>query len=359
MTDLQTQYNAVRNDIGLIDRSSVGKIAIYGADRFSWLQGMVSNDVRLLQSGAPALQACILDATGHILSDVTLMNAEQNGSILVDLPIINKAKVLDLFNRYIISEDVEIEDFTSTLACLSIQGPKSLGWMMSMESDRMFNDAWDSLVFVIDADYTGSKGVDIYFASEYQDRLRQSQVLAAIVSVEAEAQEVLRVEAGIAKYGVDMDETTLAPEAGLMATHISLTKGCYVGQEIVARIDSRGHTNRALTGLVFAEGDVPASGDKIFAEEEDGGMRESGRITSVVSASPAMNGRPIALGYVRHEHRAPGSRVQVQSGTGSADTARTATVVELPFYRKPERAPQLARQEQADTQPNTSTDARS
>lgn len=164
------------------------------------------------------------------------------------------------------------------------------------------------------------------------------------------------------KYGVDMDETTLAPEAGLMATHISLTKGCYVGQEIVARIDSRGHTNRALTGLVFEDGDVPASGDKIFADDEGGGARETGRVTSVVSSSPAMNGRPIALGYVRHEHRAPGSRVRVQSNIEGADIARTATVVELPFYRKPERAPQPARHGQAndqinDLQTNPSMDA--
>ncbi len=135
------------------------------------------------------------------------------------------------------------------------------------------------------------------------------------------------MEAGIPKYGVDMDETTLAPEAGLMATHISLTKGCYVGQEIIARIHSRGHTNRALTGLVFDAGDAPASGDKIIALE-DGNPRETGRITSVVASSPAMNGSAIALGYVRHEHRALDSQVHV---VGSNRT-RIGSVVELPFY---------------------------
>ena len=333
MTDVETQYKAVRENIGLIDHSDVGKIAIFGEDRFTWLQGMVSNDVRLLTQGRPVLPSCILDATGHILSDVTLMAAPEDKSVLLVLPPVNKAKIMVLLDRFIIMEDVELVDVTNKLGCFSIQGPTSLQWLMLMESDRLFNPVWDSLAYVMDADHTGSGGADIYFDCDVQARLLETNVLKGVPVAGADAQEILRVEAGIPKYGVDIDETTLAPEAGLMATHISLTKGCYVGQEIVARIDSRGHTNRALTGLVFEIGDVPMSGDKIIALEEGGGTRETGWITSAIAASPALNGRPIALSYVRHEHRAPGTRLQVQS----ANQTLAAQVVELPFYRRPER----------------------
>ncbi len=329
MTDIAAQYQAVRSRIGLIDRSDAGKIGISGEDRFTWLQGMVSNDVRLLEKGVThRLQACVLDATGHVLSDFTLISPQGASRILIDLPRANVTKILSLFDRYIITEDVEISDLTATLGCFSLQGPDSMRWMMVMENDRMFSEAWDNLEVLMDADHTGSGGFDVYFGSEAAEQIRQTNALKSVPVVGPEAQEILRVEAGIPNYGVDMDETTLAPEAGLMATHISLTKGCYVGQEIVARIHSRGHTNRALTGLVFAAGDAPACGDKIVVEE-DGKPRETGRITSVIAASPAMNGLPIALGYVRHEHRAPGSPVQV---VGS-DQTRPANVVELPFYK--------------------------
>ena len=328
MTDIETQYKAVREGIGLIDRSDVGKIAISGEDCYTWLQGMVSNDVRLLENGATGrLQTCVLDATAHVLSDITLINVPEDHTILLDLPRANVTKILSLFDRLIITEEVELADVTETLGCFSLQGPGSMAWLVMMESDRMFNAAWDNLEALMDADHTGSGGVDLYFARAAAAQLKQTNALKSVNDIGAEAQEILRVEAGIPKYGVDMDETTLAPEAGLMATHISLSKGCYVGQEIVARIHSRGHTNRALTGLVFADGDIPTPGDKIMAEE-DGKTRETGRITSVVAASPALNGRPIALGYVRHEHRAPGSQVEVVG----RDRTRFANVVELPFY---------------------------
>ena len=334
MTDLKTQINAVRSSIGLIERSDVGKIAISGEDRFTWLQGMVSNDMRLLENGeASRLYACVLNATGQVLSDVTLINAPEDGRILLDVPRASVPKLLAVFDRFLVTEEVDIVDLTDRLGCFSVQGPGSMSWLMRMENDRMFNKAWDHLEALMDADHTGSGGVDLYFGREAFGQIQQTQALKSVPVIGAQAQEILRVEAGIPKYGVDMDETTLAPEAGLMATHISLTKGCYVGQEIIARIHSRGHTNRALTGLVFAEGDVPASGDKIVVEE-DGKPRETGRITSVVTSSPALDGRPIALGYIRHEHRAPGSQVQV---VGS-DRTRLASVTELPFYRQTQKS---------------------
>jgi folate-binding Fe-S cluster repair protein YgfZ len=116
-----------------------------------------------------------------------------------------------------------------------------------------------------------------------------------------------------------------------MPTHISLTKGCYVGQEIVARIDSRGHTNRALTGLLVLGETLPVAGEKLFAEDMFGDGKEVGWVTSVAPISPAAGGRPIALAYVRHEQRSTGAWLRI----GSADSGRRAEVADLPFYRKP------------------------
>ena len=349
MIDIAAQCHAVRNDIGLIDRSDSGKIAVSGEDRFSWLQGMVSNDVQMLQNGqSQRLQACLLDATGHIISDMAILcmegynpdsgknifarslGLEDQNFLLLDLPKTNVAKVLNLLERYIIMEDVALRDVSESIACFSFQGASPFAAKRPLGFGHKVGIGNIIPGLSVGADHTGSGGFDFYFMRVGQEVLQEG--FKFLVNPERyvgeEAQEILRVEAGIPKYGVDMDETTLAPEAGLMETHISLTKGCYVGQEIVARIHSRGHTNRALTGLVFADGDAPASGDKIVVEE-DGKPRETGRITSIIAASPAMYGRPIALGYVRHEHRAPGNSVQV---VGS-DRTRPANVVELPFYK--------------------------
>lgn len=353
MSDLLIQYEAVRKGIGLIDRSKTGKIAVTGKDRFTWLQGMVSNDLkRVEQTGTGHLLACVLDPTGHVLTDLAvvpmgivpgnvklseLLGLPQGEFLLIDLPRRNLEKILELFDRYIIMEEVEVKDVTESLGCFSYQGPAAdRGWKLNFpkasdplgkvraEGERDFDYHRDTVM--VPANHTGSPGFDAYFPIAHTQELRQAAQDVGVTEIGLDVQEILRVEAGIPLYGVDMDETTLAPEANLMPTHISLTKGCYVGQEIVARIDSRGHTNRALTGLVFAAGDAPAAGDRIFATStEDTAERETGRITSFVESAPACQGRPIALGYVRNEHRTPGTMVRV------GEARRSAEVRELPF----------------------------
>lgn len=341
------QYQAVRDGMGWWDRSDVGKIAISGEDRFSWLQGMISNDTKWLAANRyDFFRACVLDATGHVLTDLSLvrfndvsnstMIAEAIGLagqefLLADLPRQNLEKILHLFDRYLIMEDVELKDVSDTVGCFTFQGSKAYdAWDIGTDNQPL--EQAMKLSKSIPADYNDSRGFigfNAYFPIERAAEIRALIAQAGIVEVGLEAQEVLRVEAGIPKYGLDVDETTLAPEA-YGKSHLSTTKGCYVGQEIVARIEARGHTNRALTGLVFAEDDIPSTSDKIYSlPDGDNERRETGRITSVVAASPAMNGRPIALGYVRHEHRAPGLELRVESERGSL----RAEVVELPFYR--------------------------
>ena len=151
-----------------------------------------------------------------------------------------------------------------------------------------------------------------------------------VIEVGKKVQEVLRVEAGIPKWGHELDERVIPLEANLRDTHFSLTKGCYVGQEIIARIDSRGHTNRALTGLIVRGDILPYQEEKLFTTPTEGNpeSKETGRITSMVEQSPAVGNRPIALGYVRHEHREIGTVLTTESGA-------TLLVTGLPFFAKP------------------------
>ena len=343
--DVLEQYWAVRNGMGWFDRSQVGKLAITGEDRFTWLQGMVSNDVKWLSHDRfyGQIRACVLDATGHLLSDMTLVRVSGKSAakltiplkmaeaelVLADLPRENVAKIGAIFDRFIIMEDVEIHDVSDAIACFSLQGYKAYKYwdMGGAEKDDPLNQKF-KYVYTMPADYNGDRGFNAYFAAEHTSAMRDIMRQAGIVEVGTEAQEILRVEAGIPKYGADMDETTIALEAGLGPTHISFTKGCYVGQEIIARIDSRGHTNRALTGFIVESGEIPVPGDKIFGTDEAGAERETGRITSVVAESPAMDGSPIALGYARHEHREPGNVLRSRGGSGESRLRVTA----LPFY---------------------------
>lgn len=332
----------MRERAGIIDRSDVGKLVISGKDRFTWLQGMISNDTKLLESLEAPLQACVLDATGHLLADVKLMNISgenplkhcvflpDDDFILMELPRVCLEKIKSVFDRFLIMEDVEILDVTDKLACLSFQGPSSSEVELSQRQFDFPACSW----YPIAANHTGIGGIDLYFASEQLYERRLHLAVDGYIEISEPVQELLRVEAGIPKYGIDMDENMIALEANLGPTHISFTKGCYVGQEIIARIDSRGHTNRALTGFVILEGELPIAGARLntISAEDGTDTKEAGWLTTVVAESPAMQGKPIALGYARHEFREPGMRLH----SGEEANSTVLEVVELPFYRKSE-----------------------
>lgn len=305
---------AVRHGCGLIERDDRALILVTGGDAYSWLQGMVSNDVRQLQERANRIRACILNATGHILADLAIV--KHPAGLLLDFDLLCRERILALLEGFIITEDVELVDRNDTLVCLSLQGPiaPDVGSHVAVE---MFEAA-------APADHTGAGGLDFYVERSQSSALRKRLMELGAASVGQETIEVLRIEAGIPKYGADMDEETIPLEAGLEATHISYTKGCYVGQEIIARIQSRGHTNRSLTGF-FAQGSgEPRPGDTILLPEEDAMAKPVGRLTSV-AVSPDL-GQTIGLGMLRHEYRTIGTRVRSESGA-------ELTVTALPFFR--------------------------
>lgn len=299
----------VREQVGQLDRSVGGRLIVSGGDRFTWLQGMVSNDVRPLESGAVVVYACILNATGHLLADLAMLN--YGSELLLDMAHENRQRIHELLESFIITEDVEIRDESDTLTCISVQGPEAKRVPLRNESGAP--------ILAVPADHTGEGGFDLYVGSGRAADIRDELIEAGIPLIGETASETLRIEAGIPKYGLDMDESTIPLEANLESTHISHTKGCYVGQEIIARIHSRGHTNRALTGFLVDGANLPERADKIVDDSRDVGW-----VTSA-AYSPSLD-RGIALGYLRHELREAGTNVQTAAGIA-------LIVTELPFVR--------------------------
>lgn len=327
--DWLAEYRAVWQTAGLLDRCELGRLAISGSDRLSWLQGMVSNDVRSLGQGQGSVTACVLNATGHLLADVRLI--AWGDRVIAEMARSNVEKICQLWDRFVITEDVEIVDVSDEVACMSLQGPNAIA-------------IWDDYTVRIaatfySADHSGSNGLDILVDVSEAAGLWNHLADAGAIPVGERASEALRIEAGIPRYGVDMDEATIPLECNLEASHISYTKGCYIGQEIIARIQSRGHTNRTLTGLVISGDALPRTGDRLTVNSEAQmtladsastspeslAVRDIGWVTSS-TWSPLMGG-PIALGYIRHEFGQVGTHLQIKGASGLLE----ARVTNLPF----------------------------
>jgi folate-binding protein YgfZ len=310
------EYRAVRSGVGILDMCDYTVFTLTGPDRVSFLQGMVTNDVKKLLPGS-GMSAAVLDVSGKILADLRVLSTENSFMLLLSEPLAQK--VAAHLNRYLVADDVEIAAPETAYGMISLQGPKARSMLgavvppseipQEMHSHRAIRIA-DRDVRAIRSTHTGEEGFDL---------LIELQSLASVVAqiqktgapfslrwVGCQAQELLRVEAGIPRYGVDMDENTLFLEIGLDDA-VSFHKGCYLGQEVVERIRSRGHVNRKLAAIVLEGSDAAARGATV---ESDG--REIGKITSSV-LSPALE-RPVALGYVHRDFLAPGTPITVDNG---------------------------------------------
>ena len=323
--DAAAEYHCVRSGAGWLDLTDRAILSITGPDSTEWLQGMLSNDVEALGPG-DGLPAAVLNIQGKILADVRVFRTDD--AFLLDLSEPLVAGVLEHLHRYLIADEVEIADLSGSLAMLSIQGPAAdttLSGLLDAGSppanDLSHGDfamAGDR-VRLIRATHTGEPGFDLVVPRRRLPAMAAEPGARNIPWVGLQARETLRIEAGIPRYGVDMDGQTLLLETGLDDA-VSFTKGCYLGQETVERIHSRGHVNRRLVGLK-AEGDVvPDPGDPVLDDD-----RDIGRVTSAV-ASPRSR-CPIALGYVHRDYFEPGSAVTIQHG----DVTVSATVHALPF----------------------------
>jgi folate-binding protein YgfZ len=335
------QYAALTGGAGVLDRSSRGRLMLTGQDRRAYLQGLLTNDTAALTPGT-GCYAAYLTAQGRMIADVRLF--ELGDALLADLEGHVVEPVRDRWSMFIFSEDVVVTDVTATTAQVGVYGPRAAATLATVldgahgaagpsaaaeQLDAMpllGNGRWDfrgSAVHVLRRDDAGVMGFDVVLPEELKQPFIDSLHENGAVSVDPAVVEVRRVEAGIPVFGTDMTEDTIPLEAGIEDRAISLTKGCYVGQEIIIRVLHRGHGRVAkrLVGLTLEAGNgLPKHGAKIAS-----GDREIGSITSAVD-SPSL-GHPIALGYVHRDFVEPGTRLIVKG----PEREMAATVTLLPF----------------------------
>jgi tRNA-modifying protein YgfZ len=302
------QYNAAHNSAALIERSSQGTVALTGADRASFLHGLLTNDIASLPKGR-GVYAAYLTPQGRMISDMRVIETGSRLLLSVDRDV--AAPLAERFDQLVFSEDVQAKD-ASDMAILGVHGPSAArmiqhatGVSVADLESQYDNITVESLTIVRD-DALGVPGYDVYAPGTDREAIRAKLIEAGAVEVTDDIAEALRIEAGRPRFGVDMTTDTIPLEAGIEDRAISFTKGCYVGQEVIIRVMHRGHGRvaRRLMSIVIAGGDVPARGDKILL-----GDRAVGEITSA-TASPKM-GSPLALGYVQREHAVAGTEVTV------------------------------------------------
>jgi folate-binding protein YgfZ len=274
-----------------------------------WLNGMVTNNIRDLAVGR-GVYAFLLNPQGHILGDLYAYN--RGDSLMIDTDQSQSEKLLATFDHYIIMDDVEVANINDRLTAIGIMGPKSrevlqaAGFEVSELEPLQFVDVtWHNIaVTVLRGDNAGVETYELWLPPDQVASTQAALTKAGAVPAGASALELLRIAAGIPLYGQDIRERDLPQETEqLRAVHFS--KGCYIGQEIVERIRSRGNVHRKFTGFDI-EGSLPPGGTKIQA---DG--RDVGEITSVASLPLAGGERYVALGYIRRELAVPGKRFQV------------------------------------------------
>lgn len=341
-SSVEEEYQALHDGAGLVDLSHRGRLAVRGEDAPRFLHGMVTNEVQELEIGH-GNYAFVLDPKGHILADARVLRLDAE-SYLIDC----EPQLLEVIRKqlddHIIADAVELEDQSAQLACVAVEGPRAaeviqravgidVPQMAAFEHVR----CEDRQIRLVRASASGTEGYLILAAPEkaaefWRNALaterndidmsfrRAQRTLNETSEADArpvgfEALEIRRIERGTPRYGMDMDAKTLPQETGQMHA-ISFTKGCYIGQETVERIHSRGHVNRLLVGLRFPEQCEMAREMMVLVKGHPSGF------TTSVAYSYSL-GQTIALAYLRSDNAAPGTAVQVNNQDGE--------VAELPF----------------------------
>ena len=295
-------------------------IAVEGADRASFLHGLLTNDVQALAAGS-GCYAAWLTPQGRMVTDLHVLATEDR--ILLDVPAELAPVLLQKLDQFVFAEDVRFTDLSGRLAPLWIHGPSAasaiervLGevglasWSAYGHATVPFGDAPARAARI---DQLGVPGYCIYVEMPIELLLRAAFEANGVADAHPDAVEAARVEAGYPVFGIDMTDDTIPLEAGIEDRAISFTKGCYVGQEVIVRVLHRGHGRVARRLIGLRLDDVVPRGARIVADS-----REIGNVTS--TADSPRHG-PIAMGYVHRDFTASGMRVAVETSGGPVGAA--------------------------------------
>ncbi len=314
MVELDGQYRQLREECGLLDRSERGKLLVSGGEAAEYLQGQLTNDVEAIEAGE-GLYAALLDRKGHMQGDMRVLRPGEGPELLLD----TEPEALDAVRRHLgmykIGREVDVVDVSAGRAILSLIGPRAVeiagSAALPENACEEATIAGTRVLAVGTAD-----GIDLIFEAEARERVAEALLAAGADEVSPEAVEILRIETGRPRFGAEMGTATMPAEAGIVEQAVSFTKGCYIGQETVARLHYKGKPNRHLRGLKLsgAGGAQPGAAVRL-------GEKEVGKLGSA-GVSPAFG--PIGLAILRREAE-PGATVAV------GEDGVTAEVVALPF----------------------------
>jgi len=327
--ELDAQYRQLREECGLLDRSKRGKLLVEGSEAGEYLQGQLTNDVEGLEPGE-GCYAALLDRKGHMQADMRVLDVSgtptpgsghggdepaaggAHRGLWIDTEPVALSAAKRHLEMYKVGRDVQIRDLTSECAILSLIGPRSAELAGAPLAEHAFDEIeiaarrWIAVGTLL--------GIDLIGGVDYAADAGAALAAAGAPAVSEQAAEILRVEAGVPRLGAEMDAGTMPAEAGIVARAVDFEKGCYIGQETVARLHYRGKPNRHLRGLRLGAPAEPGAPLRL-GEKAVGALGSS-------CVSPAHG--PIGLAILRREAE-PGAELAV------GEDGVTARVVELPF----------------------------
>jgi tRNA-modifying protein YgfZ len=308
--ELDAQYRELRESCGVLLRRERATLSVLGADGAEYLQGQLTSDVEALEPGSGSYSA-LLDRKGHMQADMRVLRIADD-EILLEMEAVALPAVLRHLQMYSVGRDVEIADTSGERAILSLIGPAA-GEVSGLARGNADDHEEAEVAGIACRAVTTEDGIDLICAEEDVSRLNKALLAAGAAEVSAEAAEILRIEVGVPRFGAEMTTSTMPAEAGIVERAVSFTKGCYIGQETVARLHYKGRPNRHLRALRLTA--PAAAGDELRLGEKEVGVIGSATV------SPALG--PIGLAIVRREAE-PGTTLAVGDGGVSAE------VVELP-----------------------------
>ncbi|HEU5105541.1 MAG TPA: glycine cleavage T C-terminal barrel domain-containing protein [Solirubrobacterales bacterium] len=312
LIELDAQYRQLREECGLVERADRGLLIIGGPEAAEYLQGQLTNDVEAVAPG-DGVYAALLDRKGHMQADMRVLRPGEGTELWLDLEPEGLEAARRHLQMYKVGREVEVRDASEERLLLSLVGPRSVEVAGSAALSE--NSCEEISIAGVECLAIGTGfGIDLLVPTEERGRVGEALRGGGAVDVSVEAAEIVRIEAGRPRFGAEMGTETMPAEAGIVEQAVSFTKGCYIGQETVARLHYKGKPNRHLRGLRL-------SGPARTGEALRLGEKEVGRVGSA-AVSPALGA--IGLAILRREAE-PGTTLAV------GEDGVTAEVVALPF----------------------------
>jgi folate-binding protein YgfZ len=320
-SDFDSEYRAAKETVALLDTNWHAVITLSGRDRVRYLHAVTSNDIKGLGEDF-GTKALLLNPQGHILAELEVYALEEKLLVLSHASV--RERTVATLKKYILGSQVQLDDITDQTASLAVEGPRAAS--VIAQATGLSLDGFSELSLaeapvdgvpchLIRRSHFGGEGAELIAPREHigllWKNLHASVHALGGKPVGMQTLNSLRLEAGIPWFPADFNDAMIPHEAGVEITHISYSKGCYTGQEIVERVRSRGHVNKRRVQLKFSTSAPPSPGTKLRTSGEGGA--EVGYVTSA-AFSPAA-GTAIGMGYLRREHNSPGSVVEFDGGT--------------------------------------------